>query len=283
MMSKAKIAFFGTPEFSVIILNELKKGGILPELIITAPDKRAGRGLKLTPPPVKVWAEENGIEYLQPEKLDSDFTNSLNANRYTLFLVAAYGKILPKEILELPTHGTLNVHPSLLPKFRGPSPIHSNILENVGMSGVTIMLLDEEMDHGAIVKSQKLKIESEMRAPELEDKLAHLGGKLLAETIPDWISGKIKSVPQDHARATYTKKITKEDGLIDLNDSAELNYRKFRAFYGWPGTYFFVEQGAKKIRVIIKDAELKNGVFKIKRVLPEGKKEMSYKDFLRGI
>ncbi len=281
--SKPKIAFFGTPDFAVIILSELKKKGIIPELIITAPDKPKGRGMKLTPPPVKVWAEENNIEYIQPEKLDPDFLYRLKTTNYRLFIVAAYGKILKKEILKIPRHGTLNVHPSLLPKFRGPSPIEGAILRGEKETGVTIMLLDEEMDHGGIIKNEKLKIKSDIKAPELEKELARMGGKLLAEIIPQWLEGKIKAHEQDHTQATYTKKITKEDGLIDPTGDGETNWRKFRAFYGWPGTYFFTKKKGKKIRVIVKDASFEKGEFIIHRVLPEGGHELDYEIFKKVI
>jgi len=274
---KTKFVFWGTPDLAVFALEEMKNGGLLPSLVITVPDRPAGRGMELTPPPTKVWAEENNIPVLQPEKLDTDFTNKLMASGYELFIVAAYGKIIPQEVLDIPKHGTLNVHPSLLPKFRGPSPISSAILSGDKETGVSIMVLDEEMDHGDIVESRKSKVES-LNAVELGEKLFRMGGGMLVNIIPKWVAGEIEAVEQDHDKATFSKKVTKQDGLIDLNDDAEENYRKIRGYTGWPGTYFFTEKGA---RVKIIDAELKDDELVIKRVIPEGKKEMDYQDFLK--
>lgn len=272
-----KIAFFGTPEFAVIILDELKKADMIPSLIITSPDKRQGRGMILTPPPVKMWATKNNIPVLQPEKLDSEFLYKIQDTGYDLFLVAAYGKLLKKELLDIPEHGTLNVHPSLLPEFRGSSPIESAILDGVAETGASIMLLDEHMDHGPILAQTKVPLEENTGAIELERELAITGGNLLAETIPGWITGAIKAMPQDDSKATFTKKIKKEDGLIDLSDNPISNYRKIRAYQGWPRAYF-IKNGK---RVIIHDAEMEDGSLHIRRVIPEGKKEMGYEDFMR--
>jgi len=272
------LIFFGTPQFSVYVLDELKKGGIIPSLIITAPDKPKGRKLILTPPPVKVWAEENNVSVLQPIKLDDDFISKLGSD-HELAIVAAYGKILPQKVLDIPKYGFLNVHPSMLPKFRGASPIESAILSDEEKTGTTIMVVDAEMDHGAILAQEELKSPTlSYQFLELEKELALLGGKLLIEVIPKWISGEMKGIEQNHEEATFTKKITKEDGLINLDGNPNENYKKFKAFSEWPRTYFFTE---KKIRVIIKEAELKNGKFVIKRVIPEGKKEMDYEVFLK--
>ncbi|MFH1402393.1 MAG: methionyl-tRNA formyltransferase, partial [Patescibacteria group bacterium] len=236
------IIFFGTPEFAVGILEELKKTEIMPNLIVTAPDKPAGRKLKLTPPPVKIWAEENEINVLQPQKLDGDFLSALkkspsnfcgNFSGWVLFIVAAYGKIIPQTILDIPKFGTLNVHPSLLPKFRGPAPIHSAILAGERESGVSIMLLDAEMDHGPILAQEKITLYknsiSEMPSTDqLEKQLAIAGGKLLGNTIPKWLSGEIKACEQNHNEATYCQKLKSDDGLLNLNAEAELNFRKIQ-------------------------------------------------------
>ncbi len=278
-----KIIFFGTPQFAVCVLDELKKGGIVPSLIVTTPDKPKGRKLVITPPPTKIWAEENNVPVLQPTKLDDDFKTKLKSIDNGFAIVAAYGKILPQSVLDIPKHGFLNVHPSLLPKFRGASPIESAILSDENRTGTTIMVVDAEMDHGAILAQEEL--ESPILSysfVELEKKLALLGGKLLLGVIPKWISGETKGVEQNHDEATFTKKITKEDGLIDLNDDSTKNYKKFKAFSEWPRTYFFTEKNGQNIRVIIKDAEIKDGKFIIKRVIPEGKKEMDYDMFLNN-
>lgn len=281
-MNNIPFVFFGTPEFAVSILEELKDAKIVPSLIVTAPDKPKGRGLVLTPPPVKTWAEKHNIPYLQPIKLDNDFLNKLKVNSYKLFVVAAYGKIIPKAVLDIPTNGTLNVHPSLLPKYRGASPIQSQILTNEKEVGVTIMLVDEEMDHGPILDIKKIEIENNTTAPELENLLAHEGGKLLSVVIPKWIAGEIKPQEQNHQKATFTKKITKDDGLIILSDDPHKNYLKYRALTPWPGVYFFATRNGQKIRVSIKNAEFTGDKLEIQQVLPEGGKVMNFDDFLHG-
>ncbi len=281
--NKDKFIFWGTSSFSIGVLEALKEGQIIPDLIITAPDKPRGRKLIVTPPPVKIWAQKNNIPFLQPEILDDSLRSTLHDLGSVLFIVASYGKIIPKRILDIPEHGVLNVHPSLLPKLRGASPIQSAILEE-DRTGVTIMLIDEKMDHGPIVAQKEISIMPwPPKASELEQTLAQEGGKLLAEVIPQWTSGKIKAREQDHTKATYTKKFGKEDGLIDLLGDPTINFRKIQAFDVWPKAYFFTERREKKIRVVITDAELVEGKLLIKKVLPEGKKEMRYEDFLRGV
>ncbi|MCI5108315.1 MAG: methionyl-tRNA formyltransferase [Candidatus Pacebacteria bacterium] len=269
-----KIAFFGTDSFAKIILEELKTASIIPSLIVTVPDRPKGRNLIMTAPEVAVWAKENNIDYIQPDKLSSD----LFKGDWDLFIVASYGKIIPGSILDIPKHKTLNVHPSLLPKLRGASPIETSILTE-NETGVTIMRIDEEMDHGPIIEQEMIDIPWPPYKDELEDLLAHTGGKLLAETIPLWIDGKIEEQEQNHDLATYTKKISKEDALLDLFDSPENNLRKIRAYNVWPRAYF-IKDGK---RVIITRANLKDGELLIEKVIPEGKKEMSYGDFLKGL
>lgn len=277
-----KPVFFGTSSFSIGVLDALKKEGIVPALIVTAPDKPRGRKLIVTPPPVKIWAQENNIPFLQPEKLDDAFAHRLQTTNYGLFVVASYGKIIPKQVLDIPKHGTLNVHPSLLPKLRGASPIQSAILSEES-TGVTIILLDEKMDHGPIIAQEEVPVTLwPPKESVLEKILAEAGGKLLANIIPKWIDGNIEPKEQEHERATYTKKFTKEDGLIDLSDDPTTNYRKIQAFEVWPKAYFFTERHGKQTRVAITDAELIEGILVIKKVTPEGKKEMNYEDFLRG-
>ncbi|MBU4223833.1 methionyl-tRNA formyltransferase [Patescibacteria group bacterium] len=282
--------FFGTGDFAVKILNILYQNNFAPALIATTPDKPKGRKMILTSPPVKIWAQEHKIKTI------TDY--ALPATRYDLFIVADYGKIIPKNILDIPEYGAINIHPSLLPKYRGPSPIQSFILSGEKETGVTIILLDEEMDHGPILAQQSLNLEtgfpignpvSKLYYKELEEKLAELGGELLVKTIPNLIARKIKPIPQDHNKATYTKKITKKDGEINLNESPEIIERKIRAFTPWPGAYFSIPRPTSLarsggiLRIIITEAEIdKNGALKIKQIKPEGKKEMSFKDFLRG-
>lgn len=277
--------FFGTPDFSVTLLEELKKDGLMPDLVVTTPDKPYGRKMILTSPPVKIWAGKNNIPVLQPEKLDDSLVATLKNTGIQLFVIAAYGKILPKSILEIPKFGILTWHPSLLPKLRGPSPMISSILSE-NKTGVTIILIDEKMDHGPVIKQKEFvsweyDINSIPTASELQDILAKEGGKMLAEIIPKHVQGKTNPVPQNHENATFVKKIVKEDGLLNLGDDAEKNLRKIRAFNVWPRAFFFYETAGKKIRVIVVDAEMQNEKLIIKKVLPEGGKEIAYEEFLR--
>lgn len=286
MQDTPLFAFFGTPDIAVIVLEELKKQDLIPALIVTAPDQKQGRGMQLTPPPVKVWAEKEGIDVIQPENFTDDPALDVLLNSsWDAFVVVAYGKILPDSVINLPDHGTLNVHPSLLPKLRGASPIRSAILEDMRETGVTIMHMDEKMDHGPIVAQARIEIEEEdwpLPGRVLDELLAHAGGELLAETLPAWIAGDIVAESQDHAQATLTTKITKDMGEINLADDPYQNLLKIRAFDGSPGTYFFTEKNGAKTRVKIVDAEIANDdTLIITRVIPEGKKEMAYEDFIR--
>ena len=282
-MSNLNFAFFGTSEFSVKILEKLIENGYVPSLIITAPDKPQGRKMIMTPPPVKVFAQTHNLKIDQPERLAvKPPSGCLTAKPFDLFIVASYGKIIPKSILDIPKFGALNVHPSLLPKFRGPSPIQSFILSGEKKTGVTIMLMDEQVDHGPILAKQELEF-SKINAKELEEKLAELGGQMLVDTIPKWINGEIKAEKQDHSQATFTKKINKEEGFVDLEkDNPELIYKKFIAFQPWPGIYYFAQKNNQKTRVIITDMEFKNGRLLIKKVKPEGKNEMDYGKFIKS-
>lgn len=285
-MEKTPIfAYFGSGKISVIVLEKLKEHGFLPKVIITTEDKPKGRNLILTPPEVKTWAEQEKIPYLQLKTLKTEESveaiKNFSKEGFDLFIVASYGKIIPQSILDIPKHKTLNVHPSLLPKLRGPSPIISAVL-NENETGVTIMRIDEEMDHGPIVLQQKIDMEWPPYAEDLEKISGETGGEMLVKIIPDWINGKIKEVEQDHSKATYCKKVEKVDGEIDLSNKAESNLRKIRAYHIWPGAYFFDTQGEKKTRIIVKKAKIIDGELVLERIVPEGKKEMDYKDYLRG-
>jgi methionyl-tRNA formyltransferase len=278
-----KIAFFGSSLFSVIILDKLKEAGFVPACIVTAPDKPKGRKLILTPTEAKVWAEKNNTLVLAPEKLDDTFCTALVATGCDLFIVASYGKIIPQKVLDIPAHKTLNVHPSLLPLLRGATPLETAILEDMHETGVTIMRMDAQMDHGPIVVQEKVHIANwPLSAEALGRLLGAVGGILLSKIILNWVSGKAKEIEQDHTKATFTKKISKEDGLIDLTEDARKNYLKFHAHKDWPTSYFFTDVAGKNTRVIITEANLIDNVFVIKKVIPEGKKEISYSDFLKN-
>ncbi len=278
-----KIAFFGSSLFSVITLDKLKEAGFIPACIVTAPDRPKGRKLVLTSTEAKVWAEKNNVPVLAPEKLDDAFCTALKATGCDFFIVASYGKIISQKVLDIPVHKTLNVHPSLLPSLRGATPLETAILEDIHETGVTIMRMDSQMDHGPIVAQQKVHIANwPLSAEALGRLLGAVGGKLLAKIIPDWVRGKITEVEQDHTKATFTKKISKEDGLMDLAGDTRKNYLKFHAHKDWPTSYFFAKVSGNNIRVIITDAEYADNKFLIKKVIPEGKKEILYTDFLKS-
>lgn len=279
---KVKIAFFGNSEFSKFCLDELKKQGVIPDIVVTTEDKPVGRKMIITPTPTKVWAEENSIEYITPKSLkNEELKNKLS--EYNLFLVASYGKIIPKEIIDIPEYKVLNIHPSLLPKYRGPSPLQEQILNDEKEIGVTIMLIDELVDHGPILTQKEVALQEIPNFEKIQEIMAREGSKLLSEILPSWIKGKIEPKVQDDSKATFTKKVEKEDGLIDLSGDARKNYLKYLAYYRWPETFFEIQKADKKIRVKIKKASFKDNTFVIERVLPEGKKEMDYKSFLNGL
>jgi len=297
-MKKINFIFWGTPDVASETLEILKKSGFMPSLIITAPDKPQGRKMLITPPPVKVWAKKNNIPYTQPENLKREmkaiFTTSSqvdeprkaifqqenmrkskNGFHFDLFIVVAYGKIMPEEILNIPKLGSINVHYSLLPKYRGASPVESAILNGDTETGITIQKMEYKMDSGPIIAEEKTPISPDEKTPDLRKRLIKIGGELLVKTLPKIIEEKIKLTEQNDNEATFCKKIKKEDGLIDLGGDIVKNYNKFRAYATWPRTFFFKDGK----RIIITDAVLENNQFIIKKVLPEGKKEISYENF----
>ncbi len=280
--------FFGTSRFSVILLDRLHVLGITPSLIVTAPDRPVGRKQLITPPPIKVWADEHHIPTIQPESLKEasiDLAHLKTLKQYKLFIVASYGKIIPRYILDIPEHGALNIHPSLLPKYRGASPIQYQIKQNEQHIGTSIMLMDEEMDHGPLLVQNEV---AEARSGDLplpydttEDILARESADLLASVIEPWLQGTLTPTPQDDSAATYTHIITKADGEISLTNNPLTTYLTYLAFYTWPKVFFFHEKDGVKQRVIITDASYENNTFVIKRVIPEGKTERPYDSFIQ--
>jgi methionyl-tRNA formyltransferase len=279
-----KFVFFGSSELSVYVLEKLKSRGIYPVFIVTTRDKAKGRKLVLSPNIVKTWAIENKIDFIDPKSLkDEDVEKILRAIDSDLFLVASYGKIIPDNIFNIPLHKTLNIHPSLLPKYRGASPIQSQILLDDKNVGVTIIMIDSLMDHGPILIQNKVSLDNwPIGRIELEKVLAEEGAILFEQIYEDWIEGKIKPIIQNENTVTVCTKITKEDGLIDRSSDPYKNLLKIKALEGWPGTYFFIKRNNREIRVLIKQAKIEDGELILERVLPEGKTEMSYSDFERG-
>jgi methionyl-tRNA formyltransferase len=267
-----------------MVLDELKARGFRPALLIAGEDKPQGRKMLLTPPETKVWAEENGVPVLQLASLrNPEAEQAIRAHGdFDVFIVASYGKLIPQNILDIPAHQCLNVHPSLLPKLRGPSPLQSAILSE-NETGVTIMRVDAEMDHGPILAQRKIAIEWPPYESELETAAGTLGGEMLADILPQWIRGEIRETEQDHSRATLCQKIRKVDGELDLSDDAGKNLRKIRAFERWPTAYYFLEKNSAKTRIIVKKAHIEDGTLVIDRIVPEGKKEMGYADYMRNI
>ncbi|MDP4007351.1 MAG: methionyl-tRNA formyltransferase [bacterium] len=296
--------FFGTPEFGAIILEKLIEKNLKPILVVTAPDEPAGRKQLVTPSPVKVVAQRHTIPVLQPDTLNQDVVFKLREVKAELFILASYGRIIPKEILALASKGALNVHPSLLPRYRGPSPIQSVILQGEEKTGVTIILMDEDIDHGPILAQREFAEHiGEMTQEELKEKLADVGGDLLVEAVFKWLKGDIAPQPQNHGLATFTKKMSKEDGKIDWKGEALYIARQIRAFNPWPGTFTFWNSRLLKIlKASIVDSpgydsfapgsmfSLKgkpvvatgNGALMLERIQLEGKNPVSARDFLLG-
>ncbi len=283
-MKKIQLGFFGTPEYAVMTLEKLaqatKKINSEIAFVVTQRDKPQGRKMIVTAPPAKVWAMKHNIPVYQPEKLDDpNFIKELKKYSCDIFIVIAYGKIIPDEILNMPKFKSLNIHPSLLPKLRGPSPIETAILNDQKNTGVSIMKMDSQMDHGPIIAQKEVVIEPWPPTVKiLGEKLVLTGADLLISIIADFIAGKIKEIEQKHNEASYTKKIKKEDGLIKLNENPYKNYLKIKAYDQWPSAFFFLDKDKKKIRVKITKASYKDGILTIEKVIPEGKNEINYKD-----
>jgi methionyl-tRNA formyltransferase len=252
-----RIIFMGTAELARPILERLCAESPSSSLqfevvaVVTQPDRPRGRELKLQPSPVKQSALQHKLPVLQPDRArNPGFADQLRALQPHLIVVAAYGQILPQTILDLPAHGCLNVHTSLLPKYRGAAPIQWAILNDEPKTGVTIMKMDAGLDTGDIVAQKQTPILPEDNAQTLHDRLARMGAELLVETIPGYVSGTIKPVPQPAEGASYARKITKEDGELTWDEPARAIWNKVRAFNPWPGSYTYL--GEKQNRKMLK-------------------------------
>lgn len=280
---KIRFAFFGTPELAAVFLDDLEKSDLVPSLVVTTPDTSRGRGMVVSPPPVKVWAETRKIPLLQPEKPDGEFASRLREYTHDVFIVIYYGKILPREIFSIPKHGTINIHFSLLPRWKGTSPIRAAILNDDRKVGTSLMLMDEKIDHGPIIAQKKLQIaEWPPSAKALEELATHESAKLLRSTLEPWISGEIEAREQNHDVETMCPTLEKSNGLINLSDDPYKNLLKIRAFDSTIGTYAFFGRNERKIRVQILDAHMEASKLIIDRVKAEGKREMRYDEFLRS-
>jgi methionyl-tRNA formyltransferase len=298
-----KIVFFGTPSFAVPTLKNLLLGPDEVVAVVTQPDREKGRGRKVIPSPVKEVALQGGLTLLQPEKAKGPvLQEKLNAFQPDLIVVAAYGQILPKSILNLSSYGAVNVHASLLPKYRGAAPIVWVILKGERVTGVTTMLMDEGMDTGDILLQREIPIEEEETAGSLHDRLALLGAQLSMETVELMKAGNVHPVPQDHSKATYAPPLKKEDGHIDWRKEAKEIDRQVRGLNPWPGA--FTESDGRSLKICggkvregkatgkagtvvwvgadFIEVETGKDSFLIKEVQLEGKRRMSVREFLSG-
>ena len=242
-----RIVFFGTPEFAVPALDTVA-GEHEVVLVVAQPDKPAGRGMKLQAPAVAVRARELGLPLAQPPKIrNAEFLDSLRALDADCGVVIAYGKILPAALLEIPRHGFVNVHASVLPRWRGAAPIQRSIEAGDRVTGVTIMRVDEELDHGPMLAIETLEIGADERTPDLSRRLSALGAQALLPVLQQLANGTAVETPQDHERATIAPKIAKEEGAVTLEESAQSVYDRFRAFDPWPGIYTVVNGETLKL------------------------------------
>ena len=301
-----KVVFFGTPEFAVPTLRELHNSHQVLA-VVTMPDRPSGRKLRLAPSPVKSFALTNGIEVYEPVTLrrNESLIDALSSLGADGFVVAAYGLILPKKILETPKHGCINVHASLLPRFRGASPIHAAILAGDSHTGITIQQMDTGIDTGDILLQEKTEIAPDEDFLSLHDRLAEIGADCLIKTLNLIESGNTTKTPQDGTKSSYAPLISKTDGLIDFSKSTEYILSQIRAFSVWPVAY--VLQDGKPLKIVSAqfadgfcDADAVpgtvllasqtdglivktgDGAILITEVIPSGGKKMSSQDYLRG-
>lgn len=244
---KLKIIFMGTPDFSVPVLEKIANNENFEILfVVTQNDKKVGRKQIITPPPVKIKAQDLNLKILQSEKI-SEIKDKLIEAQPDLFVVVAFGQILPKSVLDIPKYGAINIHASLLPKYRGSAVMQAPILNGDKETGVTFMKMDEGLDTGPILKQIKISIDDEETIETLHDKLSKLGADNISDIIIDFITSKITPVSQDNLNSTYAKEIKKEDGRINWSLSAETIERKIRAYTPWPSVFTFLESKSLKI------------------------------------
>ena len=292
----------GTPEFSVPVLEALIENYQVVG-VVTQPDKEVGRHHEIKPTPVKEVALKNNILVLQPQRIKKEYQEILDLNA-DLIVTCAYGQMIPKEILDAPKYGCINVHASLLPKLRGGAPIHRAIINNETRTGITIMYMVEKMDAGDILAQEETPIFKEDNVGILHDRLSKMGAKLLIETIPDLVSGKIKPIPQKEEEVTYAWNIKREEEKIDFNQRTIDIYNQIRGLNPWPGGYallegkvvkiyearisdsFFTTKKNGEIGKIYEDGigvSTKDGEIIITKLQPSGKRKMLAKEYLNGV
>lgn len=300
-MSQPRVVFFGSPDFSVPLLEAAAE---IAEVVgvVTQPDAPAGRGQQLQASPVRRRAEELGLTVMTPEKVSQpDLIDRLRALQPDVCVLAAYGQILPPSVLDVPTKGFINVHPSLLPLYRGSSPIAAPILAGDTVTGVTLIQLDAEMDHGPIIAQSSLAILPDESRSSLEVRLSRLGSELLRSSLLPYLAGKLVPQEQNHTTATYTKRLQRQDALIDWHQPADNIARQVRAYDPWPGTVTMVSGQPLKIlavsqvtktakhppgTVTVDDGQMivtcGRGCLRLDRVQRAGGRPISGSDFLRG-
>ena len=293
-----KFVFFGTPDVSSKTLEILKSHGYVPSLIVTAPDRPVGRHFTMTPSPTKVWAIENGVPYTHTPPASGHLPLAgEDSEQYDLFIVVAYGKILSQEIIDLPKYGTLNIHYSLLPRWRGASPVEAAILHGDRETGVSIQKMVYKLDAGPVIAEERTAIDPNETHTELRNRLIPIGAELLVKLLSkvsssyqEEVAGgrrSLEGVIQNESLVTHCGKIKKEDGLVNpFTDDPQVLWNKYRAYYGWPGIYFYETPSAsdhsplagreKPKRVKITKARFENNTFIIERVIREGKPESNY-------
>jgi methionyl-tRNA formyltransferase len=297
LVPKLNLVFMGTPVFAVTALRSLVEGGYTIKAVYSQPPRPAGRGHHLTRSPVHEYADSVGIPvYTPPTLRPGEAQEVFKSHGADMAVVAAYGLILPKEILEIPRWGCLNIHASILPRWRGAAPIQRAILAGDQETGITIMQMDEGLDTGKMLRVGALPMTSEMTAPELQERLSELGAQLILEAISLLTEGKIQGIPQPEEGVTYAHKLTKEEGRLDWQQSAVENLRKIRALYPWPGVYFTHQGTVLKVaaaEVVSRTGypgEVLEGLtmacgqdaLKITRIQKPGGKWLSAEEFLRG-
>jgi len=305
-MARARIVFMGTPDLAATCLARLIDSGTLDVVaVVSQPDRPRGRRLHIQPTPVKAMALASNLPVLQPDTARGPgFLDSLRELKPDLIAVAAYGQILPQTLLDIPPHGCLNVHTSLLPRYRGAAPIQWAILNGDRETGVTIMQIVPELDAGDIVTQASTPITADDTAQTLHDRLADLGADLLVQTIPDYLSGKLKPVPQNAGEVVYARKITKADGSVDWTRPAVAIWNQVRGLIPWPGAFTQVSIDARPARLKLWQTKLeresgspgtileadRNGIvvacgdgsLRILELQPEGKRRMTAREFLAG-
>ncbi|MGE7185149.1 methionyl-tRNA formyltransferase [Peribacillus sp. NPDC006672] len=299
-----KIIFMGTPDFSVPVLKRIIDEGYDVIAVVTQPDRPVGRKKVLTPPPVKVEAEKQGIPVYQPEKIrEKEELEKIIALNPDLVVTAAFGQILPNELLDAPKYGCINVHASLLPELRGGAPIHYSILQGKEKTGITIMYMAEKLDAGDILTQAEVAIGEEDNVGTLHDKLSKIGSDLLAETLPKLLNGDLRAIKQDEDKATFAPNIKRSEEKIDWSKSGEVIYNQVRGLNPWPVAYTTLDGSILKIWQAKKLEEgnravpgtvidVRNDGFIVStgnetailvtELQPSGKKKMPAKDYLRG-